>query len=467
MKLNFYQSDTSILKRPPTPNDLFGEFVMSRWFTLTKVLLVSFILGGWFTGTVVAQEPETSSADSPSGRIAYIGDDYNVYTFDFAQDQTQQLTDDGARTQRYQWPTWSPDGRLAYFCCDLQFARTLATRAYISADGRETGVEVYSGRAQPIIYAYWSPGACAESAGCRDLALLINDIPSRNLLVELIRDDGLTTDRRTVETGSPFYYSWSPDGNEMIFHRNNRTVELFSVKSDRVIDTLGRSSGAYQTPAWSPVDRRVLFGVAGNDAGTTDLVVANGENDITLVESIAGRLSFLWSPDGRYVAYRVLGGDNEGFLTVLDARSGDIVAQSSIGGVFAFFWSPDSQRLAFVTPERSPGQFNVNASGLASPAAQEDDAPVYLTWSILDVQTNLDRQVTRFIPTSEMVYLLLYFDQFAPSHRIWSPDSRSIVYSGFIDPAEPRPVINVLNVTREASQARILTEGVLGIWSFE
>ena len=53
-----------------------------------------------------------------SGKIAIIGTDYNIYTYLADTNEQIQLTQDASADQRYQFPTWSTDGRLAYFCCE-------------------------------------------------------------------------------------------------------------------------------------------------------------------------------------------------------------------------------------------------------------------------------------------------------------------------------------------------------------
>jgi hypothetical protein len=79
---------------------------------LRRFLVVIFIVLSFTAGLVNAQDEE--NAEQFSGRIAYIGTDTNVYLL--SQDYEHvQLTDNAGRTRQYQWPTWSTDGRLAYF----------------------------------------------------------------------------------------------------------------------------------------------------------------------------------------------------------------------------------------------------------------------------------------------------------------------------------------------------------------
>ena len=180
----------------------------------------------------------------------------------------------------------------------------------------------------------------------------------------------------------------------------------------------------------------------------------------TLVAQQSNPLWFSWSPDGKYVAYI----DRHGPLLVLDAASGEVVARSPVNGVLAFFWSPDSAHIAYITvASTQPGSFSASAPSAARLAAQTPQ-PSGLAWSVLDVADSANRQYGSFIPTQEMIYLLTYFDQFAQSHRLWSPDSSEIVYSEITPDA--RSVISLLDTTQEIAVPLVIADGVIGIWSF-
>jgi TolB protein len=62
-----------------------------------------------------------------------------------------------------------------------------------------------------------------------------------------------------------------------------------------------------------------------------------------------------------------------------------------------------------------------------------------------------------------MIYVLSFFDQFAQSHRIWSPDSAYLVYSEIT--GEDETVLSVLDIRRPDSTPIIVADGVIGFWS--
>lgn len=418
------------------------------------VLLATILFLSIFPTLTLAQDlPEST------GQIAFIGTDLNVYTMLMTSGgKPTALTDDAVVTQTsglvYEWPTWSTDGQLAYFRSAVDRATGITLDVVVSPDGTMPGMVAYSGANEVFTYANWSPQNCADD--CRDLALLLND--ASGLLVKLVRwqdGEGSTT---TVGRGSPFYYSWSGDGSRMLLQRNNQQFEIYDAGENRIADTLASIPGAMFAPAWSPVDDRLLLGVRNET--NTDLVVADGETSSTLVSGQANPVWFSWSPDGSQVAYI----DRAGPVLVLDAASGEVVARSPTAGVLAFFWSPDGNHIAYVTlaaPE--PGSFNAYAPSGAKVLAQAQQ-PTGIAWSVLDVADGANRRYGSFLPTNNLVYLLTYFDQFAQSHHLWSPDSRQLVYSE-VTP-DGRPVISLLDTTQAISVPLVIADGVIGIWSF-
>lgn len=388
------------------------------------------------------------------GSIAFIGTDQNVYTLNLADRSEAALTDDSSAARVYRWPTWSTDGRLAYFLADPG-----QTEVYISPDGQAPGQSVYAGEGEVLNYAYWSPDNCAASDRCRDLAVLLSSQAAGGLFVELVRDGLYPVSSRNVGTGGPFYFSWSPDGSRMLWQRNNERLDIFDVETNNLAEILSVIPGAFQSPSWSPVDDRLLVGALNRDGETTDVMIATEQEQHVLASRLEGPVAFAWSPNGDYVAYT----NRDGPLTVLDALTGRLIIRTAVNGVAAFFWSPNSQHIAYITLSTPPSSFNVMADtgGNAAAAVQEATG---IAWSVLDINTGANRQYGAFLPTQDMLYLLIYFDQFAQSHRLWSPDSRYLIYAEITPSNEP--VISLLDTTQSNTVPLSLANGWIGIWSF-
>ena len=69
--------------------------------------------------------------------------------------------------------------------------------------------------------------------------------------------------------------------------------------------------------------------------------------------------------------------------------------------------------------------------------------------------TDTNTQFASFLPSEDMTYYLNFFDQFARSHRLWSADSRYLVY-GERTPSGER--VSLIDVAGDGS-ATTITEG--------
>lgn len=393
------------------------------------------------------------------GRIAYVGLNYDVHVIDVQTNADTLLTDDASVDERnvliYQFPIWSTDGRLAYFQTYAVSENDFGMRVFVSPDGEQSGVERYTGELEGFTYAYWSPGNCEATESCRDLAVLLSRQGAPGFRVELVRDGVETPDNITAGTGSPFYMSWSADGGSMLWHRNSSVLEIYDAEKRAVSDPIIEQSGSFFTPSWSPVDDRLLF---GERTGTsTDLIIRDGDDRTTIADEVDGFVSFAWSPTGEQIAFT----SRREPLRVIDSVSGDETVATLDSGVLAFFWSPDGTKIAFLTLG-TPGDSTTTQLGAAKPLDQQ---PTGIVWNVLDVASGDLRRFTPFVPARDMSYLLTYFDQFAPSHRVWSPDSRYLVYSEIR--ADGTSAINLLDTQGESSAPLFLAEGRFGVWSFE
>lgn len=399
--------------------------------------------------------------DTLPGRIAVIGNDSNVYVVDPGTSEAMAVTDDSAPTRQYIWPTWSNDGRLAYFCCDSGTTTLPHTQVYVVQPDEATGSLAYTSRGAVFTYAYWAPQDCADGDSCRDLAVLVSLLGDGRFGVDLVRslEDSSSGDR--IGRGSPFYFSWSPDGQRMLWHRNTRRVDVYTV-DESLVENFNVDLGAFPAPGWSPVDDRLLIGTRSETGRGTDLLLIDGNDEQILVSNLIGEVAFNWSPDGNYVAYRTVGNQEISNVVVLDATTGEEVTNTASDEVLAFFWSPDSSKIAYVSTAAPPGTFNISYTepSIAAELRQEDG----LRFSVIDVESGDIQSYASFIPTSEMVYLLAFFNQFAQSHSIWSPDSTHLVFSEVMPGGQP--VVSIMDVTRRDTVPFSVAEGVIGIWSY-
>ncbi|MEP7294149.1 MAG: hypothetical protein ABI835_20340, partial [Chloroflexota bacterium] len=252
--------------------------MMKKSGLLFLVLVTVSVLS--FSQAVFAQD-----ISNAPGQIAYVGIDYNLYIVRLQNGgEPTAFTDDALlgqnEAQIYEWPMWSADGQLAYFHSTLTSDGGITTDVLISQDAQTPGAIVYTGDNEYLTYASWSPQACGE--GCYDLSLLFNN--PTGLLVRLVRWQDGTGTSAVVGTGSPFYTSWSSDGTQMIWQRDNTRFEIFNIADGNVSQRLEQLPGRMYTPEWSPVDDRLLLGVRSESS--TDLIVLDGDQVITLATEL-------------------------------------------------------------------------------------------------------------------------------------------------------------------------------------
>jgi TolB protein len=394
------------------------------------------------------------------GQIAIAGSDGNIHLYDVASESFTMLTDDAVEGQRaYSWPTWSTDGQLAYFGASLIDDPPYRLGIFIQQVADDTlldAVQVHGSAAEIFTYAYWSPGEC-PAGNCRDLAVLYT-AETGNLAVRRVRSTNTATaaDQFSVDelaTGGPFYWDWSPDGQAMFWARFGERLEIYDVAGDEIVQTFDETQGLQRAVDWSPVDDRLLSAV-DSGARRSDLVIFDGDERQVLAENLPGIISFEWSPDGTQVAYT---DDDAGSLRVVDVASGEEIAVVS-GNVIAFFWSPDGSQLAYITLTRE-------TDGIAARRLYQDEGELVARWHVFDEANGLSTRLAGFLPSRDMLYYLQFFDQFARSHRLWSPDGRYIVYGAF--DADEGEVVRLIDTTQPDSAPQTLMAGSIGVFSWQ
>jgi TolB protein len=393
------------------------------------------------------------------GTIAYIGLDQNLYSFNPTSGETIAITDDAfvedGNYKYYTWPTWSTDGRLAYFAVENDTDTPIQTQVYVSTNGIDIGNLIYTGELELFNYASWAPENCSDTTSCRALSVLLSGADGSGLFVEVIKDQVAGNPAEVVGRGGPFYFSWSPDGESMLWQRDNRRMDVYNLASGEIDLELTQSPGAFQAPDWSPIDDRLMVGVYNEEQGKTEIVIVDETQETTIVDDLEGLVSFTWSPDGAHIAYV----DGNGPLVVLDSNDGETVARTVGSGVGPFFWSPDGQRVAYITLATAPDSETAKSGLLTANLYQN----MQIAWSVLDVTSGDVKRFGAFTPTRNMVYMFTYFDQFAQSHSVWSPDSRYIVYS---EVNEDEVITNVLDTIMDNTVPLSISDGTLAVWSF-
>jgi TolB protein len=367
---------------------------------------------------------------------------------------------------RFTFPAWSPDGTRIAVVADrpdgtaIDVFDTRAASATAPGATPPSPAVAYDSGDRPPFYVYWSPDG-------RRLSFLTTELDG--LALRLGPADA-SADAAVIRTGAPMYWTWA-DPTRLLVHSGGEGLGGFfgEVRPDGVAsEPKAILAGSFRAPAVSGDGRFRAFVTPGEGAPerivleTRDRATSHGI-DVFGPAAIAfgqgsDELAFIAAAEhGAEVALPL------GPLRLMDATSGQV--RTLLGGrVIAFFWAPDGRTVAALSaPE--PGDDNVAAAGhvalALSRAPEAVPTGVKLRLSFVNVETGAVRSHATFAISEVFIdQLLPYFDQYALSHRVWSPDSASIALPVLVDGAQ-----QVMVIQADGSGARRVADGVAAFWS--
>src|SRR5690349_9343324 len=217
----------------------------------------------------IPQSPLLSTLERKAGLISYIGTDGNMYIVDQGGGHLKQLTKDAVipKSQTdpilyYEFPTWSPDGsQLAFIGLKSDGSQTQSKVMVANTDNTSVK-EIYKSNSEQPIYLNWSPDNT-------DLGFISTNFSGDNIILQSIPAKG--GDRTILDTGSPYYWSWAPDGHVMIIHAGGTAasvpehIAFLNVGTSTVTEQgVDETPAPFQAPAWSPDGNHIaLARVAG------------------------------------------------------------------------------------------------------------------------------------------------------------------------------------------------------------
>ncbi|MGZ8437803.1 MAG: hypothetical protein ACXWXR_04600 [Candidatus Limnocylindrales bacterium] len=449
--------------RPPSPARRRLLVVV----TLIVVAAFVIVAGLEGSGFIIRSGPppvEATAAPSTPARLAYVGADGALNVMDAASNSTLHLLSAGAS---FGFPAWSPDAtRLAAIRTNTG-GTGLDVFAFPGGPGTDdappTPITVYASADQPVFYLYWAPDSQA-------LAFLTTE------------PDGLAL-RRTpadatgagslIRNGSPMYWQWL-DPTRLLVHSGGNAAGAFAGDVGLDGQPVGPSvidPGTFRAPARSNDGAYLAFTTAGKD-GRESVVVqssdGSGRHDVP-VDSVA---AFEFDPAGDTLAFTAADrpGDTAGIpigpLRAVDPVTGAVRTLVD-GSVVSFFWAPDGKTIAAISVPQ-PGDTKTAANdhaitlARAAPRALETAGGVQLRLTFVDAGSGTVRSAEN-IQLSDLFInqVLPYFDQYALSHRFWSPDSRSIVLPVDND----QGVSQITTHFATGAAPVVIADGVFASWS--
>ena len=385
-------------------------------------------------------------------RIAYINEEGQIVSVGPDGSDERQLT---SAQQRFQFPTWSPDGRsVAAIGVDR-----VGSGLFVLADGLVEAAPkpLYADSENGPFYLYWSPDSAQVS--------FLASHPD-GMGLHLVQADG-SADSHLLTIGGPLYWQWTADSQQMLIHSGfsgtDSRLELIDVAGDGTGDAIA-APGFFQAPGIS-ADGRYLAYAEEIPGGSSRLAITDTQSEAMEQQRHAGLVALAWSPTANQVAFTNATDPASrsfvGPLRLMDAATGDVRLLSD-EPIVAFFWSPDGRYLAALSVARS-GEGNINALANKTEAgklAWQTNLP-RLRLLVYEVDSGEGRLLFNFVPTFTFATQFLpFFDQYALSHRLWSPDSSALVLSMV---ENGRNQIFIINIA--SGQKRFLADGLMPFWS--
>ncbi len=384
----------------------------------------------------------------PAGRIAFIDPSGRLATVHPDGSGLELLTEVG---RRFQFPAWSPDGdKIAA----IGIEQGIGTVEVFSLAGEEP-LELYRSLPQPPFYLYWSPDS-------QTVSFLANH-PTNVIGLHLVSlSEGSD---RVLLTGSPFYWNWAADSDSMLVHigppGSGSRLGFTEAGDDTLVENLD-TPGFFQAPVISASGHYVAFANVGSGGARSVILRSRSGGAGEPVERELrhqGLTALAFSPTEDLLALMrppQAAPFSFGPIQILDAESGRL--EPLVDDVaFAFFWSPDGRFIAYLTPFDSSGQqASLGDSQLVSlqPARR-------FSLKVAEVASGDIRELAVVIPSPMFLRQFLpFFDQYALSHRLWSPDSDALVIP-LLD-SQGRSQITIISL--DGSQ-QVVAEGDTPFWN--
>jgi TolB protein len=411
----------------------------------------------------VPQSPLLSTLERKSGLIAYLGTDGNMYVTDQGGGNLKQLTKDalipetqGGPVLYYQYPTWSRDGSQLAFTAVNATGEQVESKLMVANIEDDSVKEIYTSESEHPVYLNWSPDNT-------NLSFISTNVSGQNMILQTVPAVG--GERTILDTGSPYYWSWAPDGQVMIVHAGGAAASspehlaFLNVDSAAVTEQgLDSPPAAFQAPAWSPDGSRIALARSEEEKNEIVVTDAVGENPQT-VGTFTTKTAFAWSPDSTRLAYidgvQALDAGTIGSLHVVDMETPKEVVEEE--DIVAFFWSPDGEEIAYFILRQMQAEGSADES---TQAAAQYVVELY----IMDVAKGESRKLFTYPPTQQFLSILPYFDQYHQSVTIWSPDNNNLVLSFLGQSGTPGIAIVAASGNLEP---RLLAQGYLAFWSWE
>ncbi len=357
--------------------------------------------------------PTRAIAVEAVNRIAFSSGSGSVFTVNPDGTDTTAIAEGSTNNGefRYTFPVWSHDGGSVSFSSFLIIEDAVSQSSLHRADADGNG-EIVTLAVDPTSQSGVGPGVPHFTTWSPNGDRIALTTSGEFGIGSMLLGSHLGEAPKGIAIGAPLYISWAPDGSAILIHQE-AGLHLTPVDgaTSGIPTVIGTGSVSFNSASWSP-DSQSFVHV--ETIGGERSVVITEAKDLSTRKIIGDgdtRVGLGWSPIGNQIAIAYSSGTTFHTVSLYDVEF-DTEKIIHEGGVRAFWWSPDGTKLAIV----------------------EDSAEIDFAhkWSVINVETGILTPLVTQVASDEFLFVQVFFDQYADSHNIWSPDSTQIVISGAI-----------------------------------
>ncbi len=404
----------------------------------------------------LAGSPRTTGP-SVAGRIVVVDGAGLIRTMDAAGGSERAYALTGGPSQ---FPAWSPDGAR------LAVVGDQGAGLFVLEDGAEAPSPervpnpIYRSSEEPPFYLYWSPDG-------RQVTFLTSE--SDGLALRAAPADG-STPGGIVRRGAPMYWAWTAE-DRLLVHAGGDGPDAYVGELGLDGSEARRAAivpGRFQAPGVSSDGLSRAYVISTEEPEpeirSAAIVVEDSRDGSIRRVAVRGPTALGWGTGSQSLAFIAPREDSPvplGPLELLDPTSTEprTLLESD---VIAFFWSPEGASIAALAlPSDEPRQVasrgRLPASVDARPTAEANTLQLVVLTA--DDGTVLVDRAVRLSNTFNS-QVLPFFDQYALSHRIWSPQGDALVLP--LVGADGQAQISIVPV--DGGEPRTIAEGEIAFW---